>query len=143
MKRIIIGVLLIFVLLSLCTYHWLYNDVHQDYPETEDVIMDANRFVGSKISVYGVFNGEGLVISHGGDSKVLEVQSLSEVERGDRVEVLGLLEDESTVDAEKVIIYPKWTYYSIFIRSVVAIPLVLLVFFRNWSFSSEFRFRRR
>ena len=63
----------------------------------------------------------------------MRVLSDPSVERGDRVEILGLLQKDE-ITPEKIIVYKKWSYYSIFIRLAIAIPIVAYVFFRYWTF---------
>lgn len=144
MKRLLLGTVFMLILLSLCTYHWQYCDLHE-LPEDEDVVR--GDYTGERVSLFGVVNNEdkfSITIEYGDKSREIEVLSAIEVDEGDRVEVLGVMEDANTVKAEEVIVYDKWSYNSIFIRSAFAIPILAVVFFRYWSFNlKEFRFRRR
>ena len=49
MNRLLLGTLLVACLLVLSTYHYLNHDLHEAYPETEDVING----VEGTVSVYG------------------------------------------------------------------------------------------
>lgn len=144
MKRLVIGTVFLLILLSLCTYHWQYCDLHE-LPENEDVV--GSNYTGDRVSLFGVVSGEdnfSIVIEHGSKSRQITVLSSSEVNNGDRVEVLGIMQSANIVDTEEIIVYDKWSYNSIFIRSAFAIPILAVVFFSYWSFSlREFRFRRR
>lgn len=144
MKRLLLGTVFVLILLSLCTYHWQYCDLYQ-LPENKDVV--SGDYTGQKVSLFGAVSDKdnfSIIIQHGSKSREIEVLSASEVDVGDRVEVLGVMEDADTVDAEEVMVYEGWSYNLIFIRSAFAIPILILVFFRYWSFSlREFRFRRR
>lgn len=144
MKRLLLGIVFMLILLSLCTYHWQYCDLYQ-LPENEDVV--SSDYTGQKVSLFGVVSDENnfsIKIHYGSKSREIEVLPPVEVDKGDMVEVLGVMRDANIVDAEEVIVYDKWSYNSIFIRSAFAIPILAVVFFSYWSFSlREFRFRRR
>jgi fatty acid desaturase len=59
------------------------------------------------------------------------------------VEVLGLLQRDA-LTPDKIIVYKKWSHYSIYIRSVFALPIVLYLFFTYWRFDLRgMRFQRR
>ncbi|RLI78676.1 hypothetical protein DRP04_09870 [Archaeoglobales archaeon] len=143
MKRLIISFKIVFLLLILCTYYYFNHELHE-YPDNEDVI---NGFEG-KVHVYGTVTNKTqdcfyILIEHGKDAKILKVVSSLDVAGGDRMEILGELKN-GVLTPEKTIVYKKWSYYSIFIRSAISIPIVIYVFFKHWSFDlSEFRFKRR
>ncbi|AGK60093.1 hypothetical protein Asulf_00057 [Archaeoglobus sulfaticallidus PM70-1] len=144
MKRLILFTVTISLLLLLNTYYYLYYELHKEYPGNEDII---EGFEG-KVSIYGVvinksYDGFYILIEHGPKNKAVKVLSDLDVENGDRVEVLGLLQKDEIIP-EKIIVYKKWSYYSIFIRSVIAIPIVVFIFFKYWRFDfRQKRFRRR
>ena len=88
------------------------------YPDNEDVIKG---FKG-KVSIYGTvinkgYDGFYILIEHGPKSKIVKV-----------------LSDLDVDTLEKIIVYKKWSYYSIFIRPAIAIPIVVYVFFKYWTF---------
>lgn len=139
-----LGVVFVLLLLSTCTYHWMYCDLHE-LPENEDIVK--GDYTGERVSLFGVVSDENnfsITIEYGDKSREIEVLSPRKVDEGDKVEVLGVMQDTDTVDAGEIIVYDKWSYNSIFIRSAFAIPILAVVFFRYWSFSwREFRLRRR
>lgn len=100
------------------------------------------------VSIYGIVinkscDGFYILIEHGPKSKIIKVLSNLDVDNGDRVEILGVLQKDE-ITPEKIIVYKKWSYYSIFIRSAIAIPIVVYVFFKYWTFDfKEMKFRRR
>lgn len=144
MKRLLLGIVFVLVLFSLCTYHWMYCDLHE-LPENEDVVRGDHT--GKRVSLFGVVNHAdnfSITIEYGDKSRGIEVISPRKVDEGDKVEVLGVMLDADIIEAEEVMVYDGWSYNFIFIRSAFAIPVLALVFFRYWSFSlREFRFRRR
>ncbi len=98
------------------------------------------------VSIYGTVinkscDGFYVLIEHGPKSKIVKVLSDLDVDNGDRVEILGVLQNEIT--PEEIIVYKNGLINSIFIRSAIAIPIVAFVFFKYWTF--DFRqkgFRR-
>jgi hypothetical protein len=142
MRRLVLAVVIISLLLLLNTYHYLNHELHEEYPGNEEVVEG----VTGKVSIGGVVvnsNEFYILVEHGSKSRVIRVLSDLDVEKGDRVEVLGLLQKDE-ITPEKIIVYRKWSYYSIFIRSAIAIPLVAYVFFKYWTFDfRQMRFRRR
>lgn len=109
--------------------------------------MVSGDHTGERVSLFGAVSGGdnfSILIEHGSESKEIEVLSDTKVELGDKVEVLGVMQNSNTLQAEDVMVYDKWSYNLIFIRSAFAIPILAVVFFRYWSFSlREVRFRRR
>jgi len=84
-----------------------------------------------------------ILIEHGPKSKIIKVLSDLDVDDGDRVEILGVLQ-KGEITPENIIVYKKWSYYSIFIRSAIAIPIVVYVFFKYWTFDfRKMKFKRR
>jgi len=145
--RLMLGTLIAFVLFSLCTYHWLYCDFH-GLPDNEEVILSGSDYVGEEVSLIGtVIDSDKMLITikEGGIKKDVEITGFSEdVSEGDILEVLGIMVDENKINADKVIVYEKMSYIFIFVRSIFAIPLLAILFFRYWKFDfREFVFRRR
>lgn len=144
MKRLILAIVIISLLLLLNTYYYLNHELYEEYPDNEDII---EGFEG-KVSVYGTvvnrsYDGLYILIEHGSKSKILKVVSDLDVESGDRVEVLGLLQKDE-ITPEKIIVYRKWFYYSVFIRSGIAVPIIVYVFLKYWTFDfKKMKFRRR
>ena len=144
MKRLILAIVIILLLLLLNTYYYLNHELYEEYPDNEDVIKG---FEG-KVSIYGTvvnrsYDGFYILIEHGPKSKILKVLSDLDVEKGDRIEVLGSLQKD-VITPEKILVYKKWSYYSIFIRSALAIPIVVYVFLKYWTFDfREMEFRRK
>ena len=66
------------------------------------------------------------------------------MQKGDIVEILGVLDGKNHVTAEKTLVIERWKYDLIIIRSLPAIPFALYLFFRKWRFNKKtFRFERR
>jgi hypothetical protein len=58
-----------------------------------------------------------------------------DVDIGDKVEVLGSLNTDYQIYAEKIIVSKRWKHEFIYIRSFIALILLVLIFMRNWKFN--------
>jgi hypothetical protein len=65
---------------------------------------------------------------------VFNISSDADPKPGDTVEVLGVLQMDKHVQAEKIIVLRKWKHDFLYFRSVVAFILLLFVFTKEWSF---------
>jgi|Deesub1362A_J573_1020465.scaffolds.fasta_scaffold02594_5 hypothetical protein len=147
MKRLVLTIVLLTTLISLNTYYYLYHEKHEEYPGNEEVVEGFTGKVsigGTVITVIGKdSSGFYILVEHGHKSKTIKILSNFNVEKGDKVEVLGLLHQDK-ITPEKIMVYKKWSYYSIFIRSALAIPIVAYVFLKHWRFDlRDMRFKRR
>ena len=144
MKRLLLASIFISLLLILNTYHYSNHELYEAYPNNEDVI---DGFEGN-VSICGTVinkspDGFTLRIRYESESKIVNVLSPVNVEGGDSVEVLGLLQRDEII-TEKIIVYRQWSYYSVFIRSVIALPIVVYQFFIYLIFYFiGLKFRRR
>lgn len=51
-----------------------------------------------------------------------------DVDIGDKVEVLGTLDPDYQISAEKIIVSKRWKYEFVYIRSFIALILLIFVF---------------
>jgi len=68
------------------------------------------------------------MISTLGDLRVVNISA----EPGDRIEVFGSLVDNTTVVAERTVVYSKFDFYAMFIRSLAGLAILVFLFFRFW-----------
>jgi len=118
----------------LSTYHYLNHDRHEAYPENEEVING----VEGTVSVSGTVVDRSdeaftLRLTHGSKSKIITVISLVPVARGDNVEVLGEIHGDELIP-EKMIVSTKWSHHALYLRSLLGLALVLIVFVKYWTF---------
>jgi len=142
-----VAMLLLLTLLSLMAYSSLEHD--EKDPDIDYILANYEKFEGEEVH----FGGK-VVEVNGTDVKIklmeppydyldVTIKNAS-VEKGDIVEILGILDGERHVTAEKVLISKSWKYSLIFIRSLPAIPFALYLFFKNWKFNSKkFMFEER
>ena len=149
-KRIILGLLLITILLSFMIYSYLEyenNDIHikkykqifqniEQYNNTEISftveIININKTSGS-IDVFvqeRPYNYPHIEIN----AKNLNI-NLSTLKKGDLIDIVGIIDGENHIIATKLWIREQWKFDLIYIRSIVAIPFTLYLFFRIWKFN--------
>ncbi len=140
MRRIVVLCVCLSLLTLLMGYYALTYEEHKEYPTNEEVV----RGVEGTVSIGGVVIGaETIRIEYGSSEKEIIVHSDDAMNKGDFVEILGVLHGNEIVP-EKIIVYEKWSYYGIFIRSAIVIPIMLYLFFRYWIFdTAEMIIRRR
>lgn len=149
-KRLIIGIFLAVVFTLLMLYSSLeYNN----YDPSIDYILDNfETYNNTKISFSGVIE-EVNTTNHQITISIPRAPYLMEIkidtiedtmQKGDIVEILGVLDGKYHVTAEKILVIQQWKYDLIIIRSLPAIPFALYLFFRTWQFNKKtFRFERR
>jgi len=147
MGKIIAATLALLALLSLMVYSSLEHN--EKDPDMDYILAHYEKFEGKEVH----FGGK-VVEVNGGEAKIklmeppynylnVTIKNAS-VEKGDIVEILGILDGERHVTAEKVLISKSWKYGLIFIRSLPAIPFALYLFFKNWRFNpKKFMFEER
>ncbi len=150
MKRAIFTSTLAITLLSLCVYYQASYEEHREYPGVRQITLDYQRYTGSEVSVSGeviAVDKDGFVLStkHNGRNTLFKVHhNSSNIETGDQISIIGILESNYTITSKELLVSKKWNYYFVFIRSIIALPLLLYLFLKNWQFDLERKlFRRR
>jgi hypothetical protein len=140
----LVVLILITCLLLLNSYHYLNHELYEEYPGNEAVIngFEGTVSIGGTVT-YASPESFDIQVTPGSPGRIVKVLSAEHVDSGDRVEVLGLLQRDA-LTPDQIIVYKKWSYYSIYIRSVFVLPIVLYLFFSYWTFDLQLmRFRRR
>ena len=150
-KRFILGITLAFLLILLMLYGSLEHD-NKD-PDIKYMLENFETYNNTKISLTGEIaeiNGTSqiLTIRLIGPPYILMEIKVDTIEgnpqKGDIIEILGVLDGKEHVTAEKALISERWKYDLIYIRSIPAIPFALYLFFRTWRFNRKTRrFERR
>lgn len=141
-KRFIIGIILILLLFSLMLYYGLAHNNHD--PDDQYILNNFEEFNMTKVTMGGKVKN----IDRTNNTLLLELtqppkhlilvsttENLNNTQQGDLVEAYGILTSRNSISAEKLIIYQRWTYDLIFIRSLPAIPFALYLFFRTYRFN--------
>jgi len=149
-KRLILGIFLAIILTLLILYSGLeYNNYD---PGIEYIFENFETYNNTKISFSGVIEevnttNQQITISIPRAPYLMEIKTDTiedTMQKGDIVEILGVLDGKYHVTAEKILVIQQWKYDLIIIRSLPAIPFALYLFFRKWQFNKKtFRFERR
>lgn len=149
-KRLISGIFLAVILASLLLYSSLeYNNYD---PSIEYILENFETYNNTKISFSGVVekvNGtnQQITISIPRTPYLIEIKTDTiedNMQKGNIVEILGVLDGKYHVNAEKILVIERWKSDLVIIRSLPAIPFALYLFFRTWQFNKKtLRFERR
>jgi|TARA_B100000959_G_C14911153_1_gene595165 hypothetical protein len=144
MNRFLIGVFFFLILIMFGIYNSLEYDKHRKYPPLSDAISEPSAYADKKMVIMGYevkdVQDNSFIVEIA--NQQVTIVNAPTVNVGDRVEVLGTLKPDYQFLAEKTIVSTKWNHYLIYIRSIIAIPLVLFLFFRKWRFDFNYlRFR--
>lgn len=147
MQRKWIAVSALIFLLFLMLYSFAEHDKKD--PDMEYILNNYDKYIDKKVHFGGVVkeaNGTLLkikLLEPTYDFIDVEVENVT-AEKGDVVEILGVLKEKNRVIAEKVIVSKSWKNALIFIRSLPAIPFALYFFFKKWKFNlKNFKFEER
>ncbi len=150
MKRTILIFILAIALLSLCLYYQASYQEHSEYPGVKQITANYTRYIYSEVYVGGevtALNDNGFELStwHDGKDTAFKVDHNStKIEIGDRVSIIGNLEPNYILTPNELLVSRKWDYYLVFIRSILALPILLYLFHKNWQLDSKQKlFRRR
>ena len=149
-KRLLLGVFLGVILASIIIYSDLeYNNYD---PNIEYIIENFDKYNNTKISFEGVIEkvnktNKQITISISRTAYLIKIKIdtiTDNMQKGNLVEVLGILNGKYYISAEKILVIEKWKSDLIVIRSLPAIPFALYLFFKTWRFNKKtYRFERR
>ena len=142
-KRLILGIFLAIILTLLILYSGLeYNNYD---PGIEYILENFETYNNTKISFSGVIEeanttNHQITISIPRTPYLMEIKTdtiKDTMQKGDIVEILGVLDGKYHVTAEKILVIQQWKYDLIIIRSLPAIPFALYLFFRTRRFNKK------
>ena len=149
-QRIIVGLLLAIIFSLSILYSGLEYNKHD--PNINYIIENFEKFNNTQISFSGVIkevntSTKQITISTPPYPYIIEIKTdkiTKDMKQGNLVEILGILQGENHVLAEKILVVERWKSDLIIIRSLPAIPFALYLFFRTWRFNKKtYRFERR
>lgn len=141
-KRLVVGCVLFGLLVGLFVHYGATAGAHQPYPDNEDVATAYDSHVGETVQVSGVVkqstaNGTMAVVLRQFESfGRLTVWDADETAApGGTIQVIGTLESDRTVTAERVLAVNarSWSELYKYAVSVVGAVLILATFFREWT----------
>ena len=141
-SRAIIALSLLLILFLLCAYHQTNHEYHREYPSVKDIVANYEKYIGETASISGEVVGVHsatfqLLEREDGENTIFVVlpNSNVDVDIGDKVEVLGTLNHDYQISAEKMIVSKRWKHEFVYIRSFIALIFLIFVFMRNWKFN--------
>lgn len=149
-KRFIQGIFLVIILTLLMLYSGTeYNNYE---PSIRYILENFELYNNTRISFSGVIEevnetNQQITISIRHAPFVIEIKKdtiKDTMQKGNIVEILGVLDGKYHVIAEKILVIEQWKSDLVVIRSLPAIPFALYLFFRIWRFNKKtLRFERR
>jgi hypothetical protein len=145
MRRGIIAVALICAFVVLAAYYQANITQHLEYPSESEVSANYAKYVGQNVSISGnvVATGVGSFQLNGmyGTYTILSSQA---VQRGDSVTLVGTLLPGHELHAVKMFVSPQLWGELVYVRSFIALIVLVVLFFVNWRFDwRAFVFRPR
>lgn len=149
-KRLMSGIFLAVILASLILYSGIEYNNHD--PSIRYILENFESYNNTRISFSGVIEevnetNQHIAISIRQAPFVIEIKKdiiKEAMQKGNLVEILGILDGKYHVNAEKILVIERWKSDLVIIRSLPAIPFALYLFFRTWRFNKKtLRFERR
>jgi len=149
-KRLISGIFLAVILASLILYSGIEYNTYD--PSIEYILENFETYNNTKISFSGIIEevnetNQQITISIPRTPYLIEIKTDTiedNMQKGNIVEILGVLDGKYHVNAEKILVIERWKSDLVIIRSLPAIPFALYLFFRIWRFNKKtLRFERR
>jgi uncharacterized integral membrane protein len=147
-RRILAGIILLILLVTICLYYANEHENHLQYPSYGAILTHYPQ--GALVHVYGTVTqnypgGYNIQENYHDQLVTMNIQSSTSPAVGDKVDILGILGPDNTIiSIRKIAVNQQWKYYFIILRSILAIIFLIYIFHRYWYFHPEkFEFRRR
>ena len=147
-SRILAGIILLILLVTLCVYYAAEHEKNLEYPSYGAILTQHPQ--GALVHVYGTVThnySDGYDIQENyHDQKVtMHINSSTPPAIGDKVTLLGVLgPDHQIIKYSKIQVTEPWKYYFLLLRSLLAVFFLVFIFHRYWYFDAgKFEFRRR
>jgi hypothetical protein len=150
-QRLLLGILLLSILLSLLVYYNLEHNSHN--PDPSYILDHPDEFINTKVLMSGEITtvdttNQTLLVrvtnQPNGIIQVTTTEPLAQTQPGDVIEMYGTLTSRNQLNAESVLIFEQWKNTLIYLRSLPAIPFALYLVFRAYRFNIHtIRFERR
>lgn len=158
-KRFLIGLLLVILLIVLMLYSYQDHDKNNvQIKKYTKIFADFETYNNTEIS----FTGAVLKINKTNQTILVSIQEepytypnieintsnvdidISALKKNDLIDIVGILDGENHATANKIWINESWKFNLIIVRSLLAIPFVMYLFFKTWKFDwKKIRFERR
>lgn len=156
-KRIILGLFILLILITSMVYS--YQNYEKNAPQLQrytQIFENPDAYINTEIS----FNAEILEVDVRNNtvrvfiqerpytypqvSIIVEDLELRSLKKGDLIDVIGILNGKNQMTATQLWVNEPWKDMLIYLRSLPAIPFLLYLFIRTWTFNTTtWRFERR
>lgn len=151
-KKLFLVIPLVVLLVLVLLYSHI-GFAENDYPNGNYLFEHAERFQNTEIcfraNIYEINRSNqtilASIIDYPHSSVMITTQSIDpQLKEQDTIFVIGILNGDRSVSANKIVVKGLQDDDIIFISSIPAIPVVLYLFFRTWRFNTKtFSFERR
>jgi hypothetical protein len=156
-KRIMLGLFAIFLLITLMFYCFQEYDKNDPQIKKYKLIFEnSETFNNTEIS----FLAEITTVNKTNQTLHVSIQEvpysypvfeintgnldIQNLKKGDLIDIIGIIRGKNQMTATKIWLNEPWKTDLIYIRSLLAVPFVLYLFFRTWKFNTTtWRFERR
>ena len=147
-KRILAGMILLILLVSLCIYHAAEYENNLEYPSYEAILTDPP--LGALVYVYGTVNqqysgGFDIQQDYNNQLVTMHINSEKSPPKNKYVNLIGVLgPDHQIISIKEIHVTEAWKDNFILLRSLIALIFLLYIFHRYWYFQlKRFEFWRR
>jgi len=156
-KRIILGLFAIFLLITLMLYCFQEYDKNNPHIKKYKLIFEnTENYNNIEIS----FHAKIITVNKTNQTLHVSIQEepytypivqintgnldIQNLKKGDLIDIIGILHGKNQMTATKIWLNEPWKTDLIYLRSLLAVPFVLYLFFRTWKFNTTaWRFERR
>ena len=140
----VLAPLILLALISLCAYSYFEMENHEPYPGTDEIRSNYQAYIGKQVSIFGdVTEIDQHTVTISSDGLNFKTQSLNAA-IGDKVEIIGVLQEDYNITISNSLVYDRLGYYSVFLRSLAGVALLAFLFLKSWKFDArKFRFTER
>jgi hypothetical protein len=133
MRRKLVAAVLICAFVALAAYYYVNVTYHLDSPREGEVSANYEAYVGRTVTISGevVSTSAGSFVLKGAQD-TYTVFSTEAVKPGDGVTVLGVLGPGHQLQAVKMAVSPWVLAALVYVRSLVALIFVAVLFFVSW-----------
>jgi hypothetical protein len=135
MRRGIIAVVLICVFVVLAAYYQAEVTQHIDYPRESEVNANYAKYIGQNVTITGSVAATRVgSFQLNGQQSSYTILSSQAVQRGDTITLVGTLQPGHQLRAVAMFESPPLLGELVYVRSFVALIVLVVLFFVSWRF---------
>ena len=156
-KRAVIGILLLLILIILMLYCYQEYDKNNEHvKQFQEIFPHSENYTNTAV----LFRAQVINVNPTNKTLTCDLQekpytyppltinikniSNSTIEKGDLIDVEGIITGKNQITATQLWINEPWKDNLLYVRSLVAVPFVIYLFFTTWRLNTQtWRFERR